>query len=49
MQVRNMQTKKIYMGMNKYHLLDFWKILKFLKKGNTGNRKTNFSFWNFKD
>ncbi len=36
--------KKNYMGMNKYHLLDFFENLEKIE-----NRKLNFAFWNFKD
>jgi hypothetical protein len=32
------------MGMNKYHLLDFFENLEKIE-----NRKLNFAFWNFKD
>jgi len=35
------------MGMNKYHLLDFFENLE--KIENFKNRKLNFAFWNFKD
>jgi hypothetical protein len=46
-----MQTKpkKKFMGMNIYHLLEFFLKRKIEILLEIGNKKTNITFWNFID